>query len=144
MLAWGGNGIAGLIVQAGAVAPLVELLRCGDAVSKAAAAGALRILAYNNDANAAAIKAAKRAAGVKERKCCGLFCFSRRALRHSLDIWPRSCGALPRSPACGCGTHQHAIRTSDIRALGGTLQWAHGAHHQRPELPFELISEEIL
>ena len=45
------------IVQAGAMAPLVELLRHGDAAGKAAAAGALRNLAVNND-NEVKMKAA--------------------------------------------------------------------------------------
>ena len=45
-----------LIAEAGAVAPLVELLRRGDAAGKTAA-GALKKLAFNNDANVVAIEA---------------------------------------------------------------------------------------
>ncbi len=40
------------------MAPLVELLQRGDAAGKTKAAGALKVLANNNDANRAAIKAA--------------------------------------------------------------------------------------
>ena len=47
-----------LIAEAGAIPPLVELLRDGGADAKYVAAVALRNLASNNDANAVAIAAA--------------------------------------------------------------------------------------
>ena len=50
-LAYKNNANSAKIVKAGAVAPFLELLRCGDAVGKKVAAWALCSLLCNNAAN---------------------------------------------------------------------------------------------
>ena len=40
---------------------------------------------------------------------------SRRACRRSLGIWPKSCGAFPRSPTYGCGTIMRFERATFAR-----------------------------
>ena len=59
------------LVAAGDYAALVELLRCGNAARKAAAAGELQDLAYNNDANKAKIVKAGAVAPLVELLRCG-------------------------------------------------------------------------